>query len=604
MKAKLPSGLFLLLTFVLCSISIAGYATAGGASHSGGDGGDAGALIEILFYIFWLIPSPYNFIVAAVVIVLFLLVSKHIRKTQKARSIFNSLPTGRPVDQIPGYDRLLMNNPDFNLEKFKEKVKTAFMDINKGWEAQDLSKPRKYVSDGVYQRFNTQMKMMGLLGQKNTFDHLEVKDIFIDKVDTDGNFDVVHVAFHAAVKEKYVSEKYPNLTHSENVEFVEFWSFIKKRGAVEKDMFSNDNCPNCGAELTNLGELSKCQYCGALTNSGEFDWVLAEITQPDDYINSNPKVFKSANLEEKVFELFKDSDDFSIQLIEDKVSNGYLQIETARVFKKPEMMRRFVSNELFDKLSESFGKDQEFIYNRIFLNDVTLIGAAKQKNKHLLSVAVKCSYQRVTPGEKKANYLDEVIISKTDVVLVERDVNAGVNKGSIYSHSCPSCGGPTGDTIDLKCQFCGAELNSTSNEWIIRDVMDSSEYMKFYSENSSSFVAQVDPGKLDSMYKVRDYAFNNLLILVAADGQFDSAELEYTERMAKKWGYDLKKIQPMFQMAQAGQLVIRMPEEMKDREKIYKMMVKAAEADGNIAEEEQKVLDSIKQRYLDQQDVA
>ncbi|MFH2094422.1 MAG: TIM44-like domain-containing protein, partial [Bacteroidota bacterium] len=480
-------------------------------------------------------------------------------------------------------------------------VKTAFIDIQKAWEAKDMGKVRKYISDGMYQRLNTQFKMMDMLGQKNTLDKIEVKNIYIDKIDSDGLFDIVHVAVHANIVDRFVSEKYKELNSGGTEEFVEYWSFLKKRGIAEKDMFSSDNCPKCGAEMSKTaGEVAKCEFCGTITNSGEYDWVLSEITQADDYISSNPAVVKAGNLQDKVRELVAGSDDFAVQLIEDKASNGYLQIQTARVMKDTKILRRFVSDEAFEKLSKQFEAEQPFVYNRLFLNDVTLIGAMQKENKNVMMVAIKSSYQRVTLTEKKANLIDPAVTSKTEVIIMAKDIQSGASKGSLYAHSCPNCGGPVGDTLDLNCQFCGAELNSTSNEWIITDLMSQQEYYNFYSANGASFIAKVDPDKLDALYKVRDYAFNNVLIMIAVDGVFDNEEMEFAQKMAKKWGYNVDKIQPMFQMAQSGKLVIRMPEDQKMREKIYKLMDKAAQIDGNISPEEQNLLDSIRSQYLQQ----
>ncbi|HBS86502.1 MAG: hypothetical protein A2W91_19995 [Bacteroidetes bacterium GWF2_38_335] len=591
--------IFALLMVVVSILifSLDTYARAGGGGGDSGGGGDAGALFEILFYIFWLIPSPYNFVVAAVVIFVFYFYGKKWKQSAKAKSILNTLPTGEGVKNVPGFASFQLNNPEFNENDFKNKVKIAFTDIQNAWASKDMTKVRKYISDGMYQRLNTQFKMMDLLEQTNKLEKIHIKNVYIDKIDTDGSFDVIHCAVHATINDKFVSEKYSNLNSGGSEEFVEYWSFIKKRGAAEKDMYSTDNCPNCGAQIKNSGEMCKCEYCGAMTNSGEYDWVLAEITQADDYITTNPKVFKSANLEDKVYELFAGVDDFSIQGIEDKVSNGYLQIQTALVYKDPKIMRRFVSDSLFEKVSKQIETEQKYVYNRIYLNDVTLIGASKSNNKHVLTVAVKSSYQRVSIDGNKATKIDAAVNSGTEIVFVSRDINAGTNKGSIYSHSCPSCGGPIGDTIELKCQYCGADVNSTANEWIITDIMNPGAYMNYYSAHAVEFIAQVDPSKMDSMYKVRDYAFNNLLIMIAADGVFDSEEQKYAEKMAKKWGYNVSKLEPMFKMAQGGSLTLRMPDDPKDREKIYKMMEKAANADGSIGKEEQELLDYMKNTY-------
>ncbi|MFH2140872.1 MAG: TIM44-like domain-containing protein, partial [Bacteroidota bacterium] len=593
----------LFLTFLLISLSVLLaddlYARVGGAGGSSSGGGDGDGIGGLIIYIFMLIPFPFNIIAIALIIVGYI----YLNKKRKQKSILNKLPGGGNLsDKKPaGYDMFLTNNPGFDEGKFKEKVKTAFVEIQKAWEAKDMGKVRKYISDGMYQRLNTQFKMMDVLGQKNTLEKIDVKNVVIDKIESDGLFDIVHVAVHAFIVDKFVSDKYKELNSGGSETFVEYWSFLKKRGAQEHNLFASNNCPKCGGELpTKAGEVAKCEFCGTYTNSGEYDWVLSEITQADDYISANPMVFKAANLQEAVMEMVSSDDDFSAQLIEDKASNGYLQIETARVFKDTKVMRRFVSDNAFEKLSKQFEGEEKFVYNRLFLNDVTLIGAMQKDNKNVLMVAIKSSYQRVAPADNKVNILDPVVSSKTEVVILEKDMQSEKSKGSLYAHSCPSCGGPLGDTLDLKCQYCGAELNSPKTEWIITDVMSIYEYQAYYAANGANFVAKVDPDKLDGLFKVRDYAFNNVLILVAADGVFDKEEMEFTKKLAKKWGYSLDKIQPMFEMAQSGKLVIRMPEDAKMKEKIYKLMEKAANIDGNISGEEQNVLDSVKKKYLAQ----
>jgi hypothetical protein len=128
-------------------------------------------------------------------------------------------------------------------------------------------------------------------------------------------------------------------------------------------------------------------------------------------------------------------------------------------------------------------------------------------------------------------------------------------------------------------------------------VMDTYEYQGYYSDNSGELVGGVNPNKIDGLYEVRDFAFNNLLIMMAADGKFDAEEKALAERIAKRWGYSLDKIQPMFEMAKGKSLVIRMPDNQKHRKKIYHLMEKAAKVDGNVSKEEQELLDNIKKQY-------
>jgi len=59
----------------------------------------------------------------------------------------------------------------------------------------------------------------------------------------------------------------------------------------------------------------------------------------------------------------------------------------------------------------------------------------------------------------------------------------------------------------------------------------------------------------------------------------------------------LGRIQPMFDMAMNGSLVLRMPDNPKQAKKIYIMMEKVAKADGNVSPEEQALLDKLKSDY-------
>lgn len=567
----------------------------GGGSSSGGSGsGSGGGIIAILY----LIPFPFNIIVLVAIVVGYFIFNK----LNKQGSILNKvnagiIPSKKDVKALAAFKQ---THPDFDEQEFISKVSKAFTDIQSAWADKSISKVRRYISDGMYQRVITQFKMMNILEQNNVLEKLEIKSIVIDKVESDGVFDVIHVGVYASVKDKFVSAKYPNLDTASWEEFVEYWSFIRKNSALGKDMYQTYNCPNCGGDLSanNMGDMCKCPYCGTITNSGEYDWVLAEITQADDYVTTSYLHDMSNTLANKIEEISDADPDFSVQVIEDKVSNGYLQIETARVLKDPKLMKRFVTNEFYDKFEVELKSASPFVYNRIFLNDVTLIGALQKDNKNILTLSVKTSYQRVIINGGKAQLLDVAVTSKNDVVMMSKDILSEQNKGSIYAHQCPSCGGTISDTTDLNCPYCGSQINSTKNEWIISDIMTQNDYLNYFRDNSNLFIANVDPKKLDSMYKVRDYAFNNILIMIAADGVFDAEEIDFAKKMAKKWGYAPTKIEGMLDMAVNNQLVLRMPEDRKDREKIYKLMAKTAAVDGNVSPEEQALLDSVKKEYL------
>lgn len=574
----------------------------GGGDFSGGDngggGGDGwGVIIYLIIRVILELPFPLNVIVAGIIIAGFVIFTRVAKKKVKAQSILNKLPAGDEVKKAAGYDAFIKNSPDFNEEAFKNNVRDAFMKIQKAWEAQDLSQIRKFISDGVYQRFNTQFKMMQLLKQKNTITNINIKNIYIDRVDVDGLYDIIQTAIHASVTDNFTSELDSSLNQGGTEEFVEYWSFLKKRGKPRTDIYQTDQCPNCGAPLpADMGEVSKCASCGTLTNSGEYDWVLSEITQADDYVGAHPKLGKSAGLTEKVRSLIDENEDFSVQLIEDKASNGYLQIITAQALGDSSIMRRFVSDEVFAKVPMP-APGEQIAYNRIYLNDVYLVGVAEEGDLNVLAIAVKSSFQRVKLADGKAVKLDYAVISQTEVVLMSRDKDAAESKGSLYAHSCPNCGAPVENSLEVKCKYCSSVMNSTGKEWIITGLMGMAEYESYRAANSDKFAYSADTALTDKLYDVRDFAFNNMMVVLAADGFLHDAEREFASGLAKKWGYDLSKLEPFFQMAQNGRLVVKMPQDQKKQKKIFKLMLKAAQADQNVSPEEQELLESIKKQY-------
>lgn len=600
-RGHAPAAIALLAIAALFCFEHDLFARAGGAggfdSGGSGDGEGLGALIYLLIQVIFRLPFPLNLIVAGVIVGGFIVFSRISQKKLRQQTILNRLPTGQPVKTARGYDAFKAANPDFNEAEFMHKVKVAFIDIQKAWESQDVSTVRRFISDGVYQRFNTQFRMMQLLKQKNTVSDINIINTYIDRVESDGLFDIVHVAIHASMKDRFISELDPSLNSDGSGEFVEYWSFMKKRGAVRKDMYLTESCPNCGSPLPgDMGEKSACPSCGTLTNSGEYDWVLSEITQADDYISTHRKLEKTSALNAKIRELVEENEDFSVQLVEDKASNGYLQIVTALAMKDPAIMRRFVSDSVYEKVS-SMMEGERIVYNRIFLNDVTLLGVTESGSEYNLAISVRSSFQRVRLEDGRAFRIDPVVISKTEVVIMSRDRKAGENRGSVYAHSCPSCGAPVENSLDVHCAYCGNAMNSTRNEWIITAIMSLGEYADYLESGETKATYSVSANLIDKLYDVRDFAFNNVLVVMAADGTLSDRESEFVRELAGKWGYDTERIEPLFQMALNSQLVIKMPEDAKKRRKIYKMMEKAARADEIVTDEERRVLESVRSEY-------
>jgi predicted lipid-binding transport protein (Tim44 family) len=399
------------------------------------------------------------------------------RKRSKVSAFGEVMPETTSDERIENNVSLPGAPPGFDAAGFQSKVRKAFGEVQMAWSEQNTALMRRFISDGVYQRFSTQFRMMRLLRQTNLLSGINISMLWIERIEQDGQYEIVHAGIKASMTDRFVCDLNHALDEEGKNEFVEYWSFIRKRGASGKDIYESDKCPNCGAPLPkDMGELCKCRYCNAMINSGEFDWVLAEITQLEDYRRDGVSSEKSPSLKAKVAELAAVYGDFSVQLAEDKASNAYMQMMTARAMHDPALMRRFVTDELFRQLAPQYEKNRE-IFNRLFLNRVTLIGAEKMDGKNRLTFAITCSYQRAMFTGNSVQLVDPNIVQREEIMILTRDASAGAGKGSIYQHTCPFCGGPVKDTLDIRCSYCGSTLNSTANDWVVSALMSREVFM-------------------------------------------------------------------------------------------------------------------------------
>ncbi len=578
----------------LMFIALQALASAGGGGGGGSSSDDSG-LIEIVIYIIYLIPFPYNIAALGVLVLLSFIGRKKVRAVSGLNKIASFDDVAQTEAEIPA--DFMQRNPEFNTEGFKSKVTNAFYSIQIAWMKMDLGEVRKWITDGVWQRFNTQFLMMKTIGQDNIMTDIQVKKVIIADVQRDGNYDIIDVGIHFTMMDNFITKKNPSLNTEGYLENVEYWTFIRKSGVKEKDMFHSENCPSCGAPLPkNMGEVGKCESCGVITTLGDYDWVLSEITQAADYANDNNKLDKDGKLTSRIREAMRRDSDFSVQFLEDKASNAYMQMLSAQVLKKPERMRRFVSGNLFDKFSEQIQTEPPIAFNRLYLNNVTLMDFYQKEGKDNMVVGFKRTAQKVNLTDGQITPIDYAMYTTNEIMILSRDMGAGQPKGSLYAHSCPSCAGPITDTLDLKCSYCGAELNSTKNEWIITNLMSPMEYSAMADEQQLPLVTHVGIKDLDPLFKVRDYAINNVMMIIFADGKMEQSELEFAMKLTRKLGYDSKKIAGFVSLGQNRQLTLRLPENKKSAQKVYDIMFKAANADGQIHPEEKAILDDVQSR--------
>ena len=298
-RRRLILGALVALTLVLVSPMLA-FARAGGGESFGGGGGLGGGGFDggygggggfggggflLPFFLFGGGGGGFIFFL----FILFALFQAYRRMSLRHPiQASNWGPSYAPMAQMRStlnddLAALQLKDPNFNQQMFLDRAQTAFFALQKGWMDRNLEPVRVYMSDGIYRRWKTQIDAMIAAHKRNVLERLVIGGAQIVKVQTDPNFDSITVRIDASAADYEVDDAASNtVTYGSRdpKPFSEYWTFIRSGSARTKagEGAEVTQCPNCGAPLS-INESGVCNYCKAMVTSGQFGWVLDNITQ-------------------------------------------------------------------------------------------------------------------------------------------------------------------------------------------------------------------------------------------------------------------------------------------------------------------------------------
>lgn len=362
---------------------------------------------------------------------------------------------GTAYISLTSVDSILKNDPHFDVDVFLNQVHKLASKLNVAWTENKMELVRNLVSAGIYNRFKIQLELMKLQGIQNLMKNWVLEYAAIIAVDSDDVYQTIHVEIHAYAQDINVAtnlearEKQKLLDESPQTDYYEIWSFVRKKDVVSKKEggILSGNCPNCGGNIHDIGELNKCKYCGAIINSGDYDWVLSEITQKVEWNESSSK-------QDVTQEARKKNPSVNRQVIEDRASYLFWRWIEARAKGSGKYLQRDATLEL-----------QNSIREKEFLADVA-VGAVDLKKieeeEGYFHATVKILWSASFSKDQ------EPIHQKSKFIL-QLPVNL-IRKGGLSSNSCEACGAPLPESDSLKCDYCDADVPPQVNDWILRSV--------------------------------------------------------------------------------------------------------------------------------------
>ena len=358
-------------------------------------------------------------------------------------------------DVRAAFDALRARDPGLTEAGVDAHVRAMADILRQAWCGGDMRPARPFVSDGVYSRFQVQLALMRLENRRNVMSDARVRSAAIVAVEDAAPLDVVHVRVTAEARDVEVrcdadeAEVRRALQRARVAPYTEIWSLVRRRGAQSKpaEFAVGLACPACGAPLAK-GEIIRCVYCGALVCSGEYDWVLAEITQDVEWRPTAPVPPGFEDLRSRDSALAR-------EVIEDRASYVFWKwVQAARLRSTKPLHRCATSRWL------ATGAALEVVQQArdVAVGGAELMGCGVGPDGFEVA-DVKVYWSTQFDGNRAHAAL------QTIVRLLRR---SGVKSTmSMTALVCQACSAPLSESDSPACEHCGAQLTDGGQAWVL-----------------------------------------------------------------------------------------------------------------------------------------
>ncbi len=355
-------------------------------------------------------------------------------------------------------EQIKKDDPDFSPERFMEKAKTIAERLQEAWSNGDMLPVRNYVSQGVFNRFRLQLELMFEQEKiKNILAGYKVMGVAVMMMNASKSYQTLHVRIDASARDVEVPLDADDeamkkaLAGTPKEPFTEIYSFTRKVGVktnTSRDWLKGE-CPNCGYVPDNFSENNKCKSCGSVYNSGEFDWVLSEITQAEEWkAESANEIPRLADLEEKNLSINR-------EVIEDRASNLFWRWIYSRIKGSPAPLARDAAPGFIKGFKPGAENFTQTSVGAVDLGSVTLAGDT-------VTALVKLLWSASFNKGQEPYHQENLFTLKMPQSLK--------NPYGLADHSCDHCGAPLPETDALKCQYCGGDLQPNVSDWLLAGV--------------------------------------------------------------------------------------------------------------------------------------
>lgn len=572
----------------------------GGGEHfdsgasSDSDGGDGGAIIQLLVWL--IIEYPQVGIPLAIIVAIVWFVQQRNKGDASTRKALDRAEAERrtavSATAVTGWvTALKAKDPGFDLVAFFDRTRRLFLETQEAWFKRNLEPVRRYLSDATFQRLAVQLKILDVQGVRDAIAEPKVLDLQIIGLEQTDYFDTVHVRVKAQLRDDdapktATDEQARALAMKKAPEpFTEVWSFVRKPGVktkVGEDAFQG-KCPNCGAPFEG-GAANTCEYCKAIVNSGNYDWVLAEITQGSEYAPTHETA-------EGLAKARQTDPGLATEMLEDRASLAFWKWVEAQVTGDVAHLSKLAAPAFFDSLKADLAALDAGGKRKVFLE--CAVGAvntrrlSSQGELDLASVEIRWSAKLgVVPKGQKPPALPSQ--PQRWVLILQRKSGAHtVTENGMATNRCPTCHAPMSDNGQTNCEYCGTALASGEKDWVIQD-FGGWEWWRTHLGKSAGASPRPVAARVPDREE-RERLVYLMASMAMADGTVDAKERQLLKMASDRWGVPWANVELALN-AGPGLFDKLLARGSAEAEAFLKELVQVALVDGKIDAKEKKLL--------------
>ncbi|MEO6786259.1 MAG: TIM44-like domain-containing protein [Chthoniobacteraceae bacterium] len=376
-----------------------------------------------------------------------------------------------------GFRALRATDASFDTAVFTARVRDGFTKLQHAWCEQSLVSVRPFISDGIHERFSLQFDEQRALGYRPVMENLSILECAMAQVECGPVFDVITMRIGATAKDYRVSVETGRAIPGSEEEpgFVEYWSFIRARGnktTPNRAGLIEGNCPNCGAPIA-MNQGAKCEYCHAVLRSGQYDWVLAEITQEEEW--------QPCGTPPPGTQAIRESDPgFTLQDLEDTASVVFWRKAAADRVGRIDPMRKVATPACCESYAATLAIHGDGSPRQIFCDsavsavDTVGVISGDGEDRALVDVCWMGRAFEADPSGRLRDLGGTMSLRHSLFVLTRKAGVKSTPENSISSAHCPNCGGAVMADTSNACEFCHTVLNDGTRGWVLRDIFPSS----------------------------------------------------------------------------------------------------------------------------------